>query len=270
MDDTRMPTDTARTAAPPPLPTPLELAREIAAGNMPDDAVIARWRTRAPELWAVACDDEYRAQLLRGAGQPAAREQQRQPVRPLARLASGAATSLAAGFRRLETILMAPVIPQLDARGNFVGARRELPAELDAQPEPVAPPPVAAAAAPRTAEPAKKTDWRESRQPAQLRHIGMLHAVVMRHQAEVGEALAEVARQLDEIRTASSTAPQMRAGRMLYCGAWRADETYAAGEYVSHDGGMWLCLAPATGVRPGRADAATYWRLVVKSGEVPR
>lgn len=40
-------------------------------------------------------------------------------------------------------------------------------------------------------------------------------------------------------------------------------ETYARGDFVTHDGALWACLLDETRERPGSGSA---WRLAVKSG----
>ncbi len=53
-------------------------------------------------------------------------------------------------------------------------------------------------------------------------------------------------------------------GELKYCGIYRNGERYRAGNFVTHDGGLWCCQAEATGTRPGHGNAC--WQLAVKSG----
>jgi hypothetical protein len=52
-------------------------------------------------------------------------------------------------------------------------------------------------------------------------------------------------------------------------GIYTPGGTYATHDIVTHDGGWWECLK-ATSARPGTADGAGFWRLVVKSGDRKR
>jgi hypothetical protein len=50
----------------------------------------------------------------------------------------------------------------------------------------------------------------------------------------------------------------------LHRGTWKADESYARGEMITHDGGTWVCRRDCTGAesKPGKSDS---WQLIVKS-----
>jgi hypothetical protein len=46
-------------------------------------------------------------------------------------------------------------------------------------------------------------------------------------------------------------------------GPWKPAKAYAVGDAASHQGGLWMCVAPTQGARPG---ASAHWKLIVKSG----
>ena len=49
---------------------------------------------------------------------------------------------------------------------------------------------------------------------------------------------------------------------LRYLGTWVKGTTYAPGNAVTHDGSLWICVAPTKG-KPG---PSAGWRLAVKKG----
>ena|SRR5215203_2276252 len=48
-----------------------------------------------------------------------------------------------------------------------------------------------------------------------------------------------------------------------YRGVWKADDMYAAGDFVTFQGGLWHCSVDSTKAKPGNGPP---WTLAVKSG----
>lgn len=57
----------------------------------------------------------------------------------------------------------------------------------------------------------------------------------------------------------------VKAPGFVYRNVYKADETYAAGDSVTHQGSMWMATADSQGRQPGTDDGAPFWRLCVKS-----
>jgi len=74
----------------------------------------------------------------------------------------------------------------------------------------------------------------------------------------VREQLAPILKRLDAI--------EQQPPSPHYAGTFTSEKSYARGSLVTKAGGLWLALQTTTQV-PGRSD---QWKLVVKSGEVPR
>ncbi|MER8644680.1 hypothetical protein [Mesorhizobium sp. M1252] len=53
-----------------------------------------------------------------------------------------------------------------------------------------------------------------------------------------------------------------------YRGSWKTDSTYAPGDFVSHQGGLWHSEIESKGLRPNESPMG--WRLVVKRGAVEK
>lgn len=56
---------------------------------------------------------------------------------------------------------------------------------------------------------------------------------------------------------------QSRTFADLYRGAYKPDEPYRRGDWITRDGGLWLAMEDSEGVTPGTAPA---WKLIVKKG----
>jgi hypothetical protein len=53
-------------------------------------------------------------------------------------------------------------------------------------------------------------------------------------------------------------------GLFSYRGVWRGPVDYDKGAVVTHDGSLWLALAPSSAVRPNSSPAV--WRMITKRG----
>jgi hypothetical protein len=70
----------------------------------------------------------------------------------------------------------------------------------------------------------------------------------------IHRAIEPLERELVELRARSA---------FRYCGVWKADDMYAAGDFVTFQGGVWHCGADGTKAKPG---GGPPWVLAVKSG----
>ena len=83
--------------------------------------------------------------------------------------------------------------------------------------------------------------------------------VISKAIGEVADALFERIKRI-EARLANL---EQRPPAPRWCGIWRPDSGYTAGDLVTCSGGLWLA-ARSTSARPGTDDSG--WSLVVKSG----
>ncbi|MPZ47025.1 MAG: hypothetical protein GEV05_27400 [Betaproteobacteria bacterium] len=289
----------ARRAPDPEPRTPLELAQRMAAGYSPPESAVRGWRETHPQLWAVAVDEGDRAHWLRQAGiAPAA-------LAPVARRRGNAPQArgeapfdlhkVLGRARQFETPTIALAIVSLEAKKQLLlldseyaralgpevvsAALQQIELDLErareafANPDPEPAPESEATPESRPAAKAKtghKDDPRTSKKPATVKMLFAMLDGLKESEQQIVDAINLLHDRLEKIEAAGGAKPtmQMREGRMLYCGSWRNDENYDQGEYVSHDGAMWLALTRSTGARPGGKSTSTYWRLTVKRGEM--
>jgi hypothetical protein len=71
---------------------------------------------------------------------------------------------------------------------------------------------------------------------------------------KISQRLEPLERELVELRARSA---------FQYRGVWKSDDMYAAGDFVTYQGGIWHCSADSTKAKPG---GGLPWTLAVKSG----
>jgi hypothetical protein len=72
----------------------------------------------------------------------------------------------------------------------------------------------------------------------------------------IGKFVAGVVKPLEKRVSELEARPELR-----YIGVWSKDEQYVEGNCVTHDGNVFVCVAPKTKAKPGPSAA---WRLAVK------
>ena len=72
----------------------------------------------------------------------------------------------------------------------------------------------------------------------------------------LGAFLGKIVKPLEQRVSELEARPELR-----YIGVWSKEEQYVEGNCVTHDGNIFVCVAPKTKAKPGPSAA---WRLAVR------